>query len=295
MLPGRPAPRGRPGVRLPDTTRCTHPRVRLPATRGRAARPGSPIRAHSRGELPRGACTFRGTPLDAGEAPEHIGVTVRALSQAVRGARSTDPTALRTERFPHDRHLRHRPDPHKRRRLRRTLVAGAGALALGAGAVTLTGPSAGASVPPPPSGWTQVFADDFEGPEGSGVDPGNWRYATGTGYPGGPANWGTGEIETMTSSPDNVSLDGSGNLRITPRRDGAGTWTSGRVETNRDDFRPRPAARCGSRPASRCRTSPVTPPRATGPRSGCSAPPTGATTGTGPPSESWTSWRTPRA
>ncbi|MBJ6642647.1 family 16 glycosylhydrolase [Streptomyces sp. BSE7-9] len=128
--------------------------------------------------------------------------------------------------------------PHRRRRLRHTLVALTGALALGAGALALGGPAASASVPPPPSGWTQVFADDFDGAEGSGVDTGNWRYATGTGYPGGPSNWGTGEIETMTSNPENVSLDGNGNLRITPRRDGAGNWTSGRIETNRDDFQP---------------------------------------------------------
>ena len=97
---------------------------------------------------------------------------------------------------------------------------------------------AAASLPATPSGWTQVFADDFNGAAGSGVNTSNWRYATGKGYPGGPANWGTGEIETMTSSTDNVSLDGNGNLRITPRRDGSGNWTSGRVETNRTDFQP---------------------------------------------------------
>lgn len=42
----------------------------------------------------------------------------------------------------------------------------------------------------------------------------------------------------MTSSTDNVSLDGSGNLRVTPRRDAAGNWTSGRVESVRSDFQP---------------------------------------------------------
>ncbi|CAL9364998.1 glycoside hydrolase family 16 protein [Streptomyces sp. enrichment culture] len=132
-------------------------------------------------------------------------------------------------------HAPHRP---RTRRLRRALVAVVGTLGLAAAAATAATPTASASAPPPPSGWNQVFLDDFDGPAGSGVNTTHWRYATGTGYPGGPANWGTGEIETMTSSTQNVSLDGSGNLRITPRRDAAGNWTSGRIETNRSDFQP---------------------------------------------------------
>ncbi|MGW2126838.1 glycoside hydrolase family 16 protein [Streptomyces sp. NPDC001758] len=128
--------------------------------------------------------------------------------------------------------------PRRSRPMRRALLAVVGTLALAAGTATVSSPSASASVPPPPSGWTQVFADDFDGPAGSGVNTSHWRYSTGTGYPGGPANWGTGEIETMTSRADNVSLDGNGNLRITPRRDASGNWTSGRIETNRTDFQP---------------------------------------------------------
>ncbi|MFC8780464.1 glycoside hydrolase family 16 protein [Streptomyces nigra] len=128
--------------------------------------------------------------------------------------------------------------PPGRRSVRRAVVAVLGTLGLAAAAAGVVVPSASASAPTPPSGWTQVFLDDFTGPAGSGVNTSNWRYDTGTGYPGGPANWGTGEIETMTSSTDNVSLDGNGNLRITPRRDGAGRWTSGRIETNRTDFQP---------------------------------------------------------
>ncbi|GAA4057521.1 glycoside hydrolase family 16 protein [Streptomyces shaanxiensis] len=128
---------------------------------------------------------------------------------------------------------------HRRRRpLRRILVAALGALGLAAAAATVAVPSANASAPAPPSGWTQVFLDDFNGAAGTGVNTSNWQYATGTGYPGGPANWGTGEVETMTNSTNNVSLDGNGNLRITPLRDSAGNWTSGRIETNRTDFQP---------------------------------------------------------
>src|SRR6266540_2728077 len=98
--------------------------------------------------------------------------------------------------------------------------------------------AAEAAAPPPPAGWSQVFLDDFNGAAGSRVNTGNWRYTTGTSYPGGPANFGTGEVETMTDSTANVSLDGAGNLRITPQRDGAGRWTSGRIETQRSDFQP---------------------------------------------------------
>ncbi|MEU8749199.1 glycoside hydrolase family 16 protein [Streptomyces chartreusis] len=128
---------------------------------------------------------------------------------------------------------------HRRPRSpRRALLAVLGTLGLVAAATTVAVPSANASAPTPPSGWTQVFLDDFEGAAGSGVNTSNWQYATGKGYPGGPANWGTGEIETMTNSTNNVSLDGSGNLRITPRRDASGNWTSGRIETNRTDFQP---------------------------------------------------------
>ncbi|MGP2439899.1 glycoside hydrolase family 16 protein [Streptomyces sp. JW3] len=128
--------------------------------------------------------------------------------------------------------------PHRRRPLRHALVAALGALGLAVAGATLAAPDADASAPTPPSGWTQLFLDDFNGSAGSGVSTANWQYATGTSYPGGAANWGTGEVETMTSSTSNVSLDGSGNLRITPLRDASGNWTSGRIETNRTDFQP---------------------------------------------------------
>ncbi|MFF6779471.1 carbohydrate-binding protein [Streptomyces sp. NPDC012510] len=122
----------------------------------------------------------------------------------------------------------------RRRPLRRALLAMAAAVAL----ATAWATTAQGAAPTPPAGWTQVFVDDFNGAAGTGVNTANWQYATGTSYPGGPANWGTGEVETMTNSTNNVSLDGNGNLRITPLRDSAGRWTSGRIETNRADFQP---------------------------------------------------------
>lgn len=121
-------------------------------------------------------------------------------------------------------------------RSRRSLTLGALA-ATALIAVPLTVPAA-ASIPPPESGWTTVFADDFTGGSGSLPSSANWLIDTGHSYPGGPANWGTGEIQNYTSSTANLSQDGAGNLRITPLRDGAGNWTSARIETQRTDFKP---------------------------------------------------------
>jgi beta-glucanase (GH16 family) len=118
---------------------------------------------------------------------------------------------------------------------RRLLLAGVAGLAVVAASVAVVR-DAGASVPPTPPGWTQLFADDFNGAANTGVNTGNWLYDVGTGYPGGAGNWGTGEVETMTSSTQNVFQDGAGHLVIRPVRDGAGHWTSGRIETQRTDF-----------------------------------------------------------
>ena len=123
---------------------------------------------------------------------------------------------------------------HTRRRLRVLLAVSTVAVAVAATAVFTM--DANAAVPAPPSGMTTIFSDDFTGAAGTGLNTANWLYDTGTSYPGGAANWGTGEVETMTSSTANVYQDGGGNLVIKPIRDSAGNWTSGRVETQRTDF-----------------------------------------------------------
>jgi beta-glucanase (GH16 family) len=118
---------------------------------------------------------------------------------------------------------------------RRALTAGAAALVvIAAMAVTA---SAQAAVPPTPSGWSLVWSDDFTGAANTLPSSANWIIDTGTSYPGGPAQWGTGEIQNYTANTANVRQDGSGNLRITPIRDGGGGWTSGRVETTRSNFK----------------------------------------------------------
>ncbi len=83
--------------------------------------------------------------------------------------------------------------------------------------------------------WETTFRDDFTG---SGLpNPADWQLVLGTSYPGGPENFGTGEIQTMTANPNNVDVR-NGNLYITPLRDAAGAWTSARVESERANFKP---------------------------------------------------------
>ena len=103
---------------------------------------------------------------------------------------------------------------------------------LGAGVVMGSGLPAAAA---PAATWTTTFQDDFSG---SGLpDRANWKIDLGTSYPGGPAQFGTGEIETLTDKPANVQVRG-GELYITPVRDSAGNWTSARIETHRANFKP---------------------------------------------------------
>lgn len=80
---------------------------------------------------------------------------------------------------------------------------------------------------PPPGYANQLFLDDFS----AGVlDTNTWQYDVGTSYPGGPENWGTGEIQTYTQDASNININAEGNLAITPQNNN-GQWTSARIET----------------------------------------------------------------
>ncbi|QES34008.1 hypothetical protein DEJ48_11935 [Streptomyces venezuelae] len=122
------------------------------------------------------------------------------------------------------------PMPH------RTPVLAALATAGLLGALLLPGTASG-DVPPPRPGWSLKWSDDFNGAAGSGPSAKDWQVDLGHNYPGGPGNWGTGEIQEYTNSRDNLSLDGTGNLRITPRKNASGKWTSARIETKRSNFK----------------------------------------------------------
>jgi beta-glucanase (GH16 family) len=88
--------------------------------------------------------------------------------------------------------------------------------------------------------WQLIWSDEFNG--SGAVSSSDWIYDTGTGYgcSGCPSNWGTGEIEVMSSSTNNV-FQSVGNLNIRALHSGSNPtsgWTSGRIETARTDFQP---------------------------------------------------------
>jgi beta-glucanase (GH16 family) len=77
-----------------------------------------------------------------------------------------------------------------------------------------------------------VFDESFDGPAGSPPDPRRWLRRT------GGNGWGNGELQTYTSRPENVALDGAGHLVVTARREhytGADAitreFTSARLDT----------------------------------------------------------------
>jgi hypothetical protein len=123
-------------------------------------------------------------------------------------------------------------------RRRATLIkVGLVALALGGAAAIQIVPSASAAVaavPAAPAGFTTTWSDDFNGAANTGLDTGVWRYDAGAG-----SAFGTGEIETTTTSTANVYQDGSGHLVLKALHTGTDPnsgWTSGRVETQADGF-----------------------------------------------------------
>ncbi|MFI7103178.1 glycoside hydrolase family 16 protein [Streptomyces sp. NPDC050161] len=126
-----------------------------------------------------------------------------------------------------------------RSRTKAALLAACAALAV-TGAFTVATAFAGEPAPTatrkaPPTAFQEVWHTDFDGAAGSRPSADDWITDTGTGYPGGAPNWGTGERQTYTDDPANLQIDGEGHLKITARKDG-GTWTSGRIETRRTDF-----------------------------------------------------------
>ncbi len=122
-----------------------------------------------------------------------------------------------------------------RRTLLSVLLLFAGCLTTVAFSALGVSPAKADTVPPPPAGWTTVFSDNFAGPAGSAPSAQNWFYDIGTGY-------GTGEVENTTSSTSNVYLDGNGHL-VLKATDNGGTWTSGRIESTRDDFQAPPGGK----------------------------------------------------
>ncbi|MFN4255288.1 MAG: family 16 glycosylhydrolase [Saprospiraceae bacterium] len=76
-----------------------------------------------------------------------------------------------------------------------------------------------------------VWEDDFAGAAGTLPDTSKWAFDIGI----GPGNdgWGNQELQYYTDRPENIALDGSGNLAITARRESFGgrAFTSARLNT----------------------------------------------------------------
>jgi beta-glucanase (GH16 family) len=101
--------------------------------------------------------------------------------------------------------------------------------AVALGLALMAGGAAGCSTAvaaPPAVHWAVTWQADFSGPYQAAPPARAWRYDTGHGV------FGNGEIETMTTNPGNVYLDGHGNLDITAVGTGS-SWSSGRIETTR--------------------------------------------------------------
>lgn len=75
--------------------------------------------------------------------------------------------------------------------------------------------------------WQQVWGDEFDGLAGEVPDTNNWVFDLGIG-PNGDG-WGNAELQSYTNAPENVSMDGEGNLAITALNNG--TFTSARITT----------------------------------------------------------------
>lgn len=74
-----------------------------------------------------------------------------------------------------------------------------------------------------------VFEDNFNGEAGQSIDTTVWNFDIGTGNNG----WGNNELQYYTDRPENISLDGEGNMVITARRESfqGSAFTSARINT----------------------------------------------------------------
>ncbi|GJQ62371.1 MAG: glycosyl hydrolase family 16 [Melioribacteraceae bacterium] len=108
-------------------------------------------------------------------------------------------------------------------KIRTTLLAVTGFLFL------FTMISCDSSTDPEIPEYQLVWSDEFNGQAGESPDSTKWTYDIGTGDNG----WGNQELQYYTDRPENVSLDGDGNLVITAIREAFGgqAFSSARIKT----------------------------------------------------------------
>jgi beta-glucanase (GH16 family) len=101
------------------------------------------------------------------------------------------------------------------------------------------GCTASSPEPTSPLLWTQVWSDEFDGPAGSRIDTTRWRYDTADGCASNNCGWGNNEKEYYSTVPENIALNGQGQLMMVARTAPAGLtcyygpcrYTSAKVTT----------------------------------------------------------------
>ncbi|KAI1387672.1 glycoside hydrolase family 16 protein [Hypoxylon trugodes] len=73
------------------------------------------------------------------------------------------------------------------------------------------------------SGFNTVWAETFDGSAGTSVNGNNWNIITNLHV--------NNEVQTYTSSTNNLQLSGGATVQIVPRKDSSGAWTSARIES----------------------------------------------------------------
>ncbi len=107
------------------------------------------------------------------------------------------------------------------------------------GLIALLGCTTNSTVRPAPVPWTRVWSDEFDGPAGAPVDTSRWRYDTADGCASHNCGWGNNEKEYYSALPENIALNGQGQLMIVARTAPAGLtcyygpcrYTSAKVTT----------------------------------------------------------------
>jgi beta-glucanase (GH16 family) len=108
-------------------------------------------------------------------------------------------------------------------------------------AASLACTSSTSSVVPTPStiNWVQVWSDEFDGAAGARIDSKKWVNDMADGCAQDNCGWGNNEKEYYTDAPENIALNGQGQLMIVARRApgglacyyGACRYTSAKVTT----------------------------------------------------------------
>jgi len=70
--------------------------------------------------------------------------------------------------------------------------------------------------------WVQVWSDEFDGAANTPLDTTKWGFDKGDGCAAGNCGWGNNEKEYYTDAPENIALNGQGQLMIVARTAPAG-------------------------------------------------------------------------